>query len=245
MRLKKTVAVALATALLATTAAVPAFAADTTNKITVKANADADGTYSKYLDDSTTADSTFDSTKDTSTGTTEVIYKVTETYTWSIPKTIDFGADAGVNKSVVGLSEDKITQNSETNATIYRDKNEDSVVKVTKNVIPAGMALTIKVDGGEHCDSVRGVRYLILENNESTKLRYQILKRDSNFPTSADEFGVNSVVLTVNSGTNSGSQPLVFKLYTRDKSNVDDSEFAGKYKDTLTFTATVENQTNG
>lgn len=236
MRLKKTVAVALATAMLASVAAVPAFAES--NKITVKAN---DTGYDQYLDGATEANNTansFNTASNTSKGTTEVVYKVTETYTWSIPKTIDFGADAGVNKSVIVLSEDKTAQNSNESDKIYRTKNDDSVVKVTKNVIPENMTLTIKVSG-ENYDKT-GSTYRVKAENSSTYLNYTIKKSEE---TSAQALTNNGTVLEVTSGIDEGSQALVFTLTTN--STTDGSkiaEVAGSYKDTLTFTATVENQ---
>lgn len=237
MRLKKTVAVALATALLATTAAVPAFAADTTTKqITIKAN-DAGNGYNQYLDGSDTPSEGFDTTKNTSTGTTEVIYKVTETYTWSIPKTIDFGADQGINKTVVVNTTGTGTE--KTNV-VYVEANTGSKVSVDKNVIPEGKKLQIKIKG-ENYDDTAGYR---VKNGNNNYLGYTITKDSDN--TNA-ALGNDVVLFAVDAGTNSHNENLTFKLTTNNSqdSNANISEVAGSYKDTLTFTATVENQTNG
>ncbi len=66
---------------------------------------------------------------DADTKSTDVTYKVTEGYTWSIHTAIDFGEDKGVNETSVV------------------DKTGTDVVQVTKNVIGDGKKLNITVAG--------------------------------------------------------------------------------------------------
>lgn len=160
----------------------------------------------------------------TSSGTTEVKYVVTEAYTWSIPKTIDFGSNAGVNKTV--------TVSTTAGGAL---QNDDSKVTVIKNVIPEGKTLTIKV-GSTQYESTYRVK---AENSNNTYLPYTIKKSED---ASAQALTNNDTVLTLASGTNEYSQPLVFTLTTNSTTDSSKkiSEVAGSYKDTLTFTATVE-----
>ena len=62
-------------------------------------------------------------------GTTTVKYTVTEGYTWSVPASIDFGKDAGINKTV--------------EKSVVGTTTEASKVAVTKNNIPDGKKLQI------------------------------------------------------------------------------------------------------
>ena len=230
MRLKKTVAVALATAMLASVAAVPAFAANTTNKITVKAN---DTGYAQYLDDAETADNTansFNTESDTSKGTTEVKYIVTEAYTWSIPKEIDFGTNVGVGQTVTVTKNADNQQESKTNV-----KNEGSVVAVTTNVIPNNKKLEITATATHGTNNTQELK---VESSEGATLGYEVTVGTATFKN-------GDVVLSVNAGTNTASADLKFKLTTQvQNANSNAAEIAGTYKGTITYTAEVKDQGN-
>ena len=233
MRLKKTVAVALATALLASVAAVPAFATTTNgyNTVTVKESVDTTANpsgFSKEVtgdkDPSTTQpQDTEDAKKETSIGKTTVKYYVTETYTWTIPSVIDFKSDADVGKTVTVSTEA---------AGDLKYQNENSKVVVKDNVIPEGKTLKIKVSGANNDASGQ---YRLL-NGTKTYLNYSITKATGNA-----KLGNDAEVVSVAAGTDGVTENLKFELSTQIDSNT--SEISGAYKDTLTFTATVENQT--
>lgn len=75
---KKAAALLLAASLAVSVCATPVFAAENMGSTSV---------------DSTTV------LGGVTTGNTKVLYKVTESYQWSIPATIDFGENAGVGKT--------------------------------------------------------------------------------------------------------------------------------------------------
>lgn len=147
------------------------------------------------------------------TGTTNVKYDVSVSYEWSIPSEIDFTNAANSTVTTSGSSGN--TQN----------------VLVTKNVIPVGQSLVIKVSSDQYESNSY---YIKATKGASTqKLNYSIKK-------SADGEALenNAEVLKVESGKDKDSQPLVFTLTKASGNNI--SEKAGNYTDTLTFTASIE-----
>lgn len=231
MRLKKTVAVALATALLATTAAVPAFAAKT--EMAATGTLGENGTYT-WETKNTETQATVD------TPTTVVKYQVDATYEWTIPSEIDFKSNAGVGKTVTvstGVTEDE---------TAFTYKDKDSVVKVTKNVIPEGKELVITAKGYYGADNEKtGFK---VATPEGATLTYKVMYGGMiglDLPyveNDSDAVGIMKVA----AGTNSSEMNLFFQLTTQAQNKKGNaSEIAGKYTGTLTYTAAVKDQKNG
>lgn len=96
--------------------------------------------------------------------TTNVKYVVTQSYEWSIHSEIDFGNDAGINKTV---------------------KKAENEVKVSKNVIPDRQKLNIKVKGS-------GTQGEFQIMNGSTVLNYTITDGDKNIDPNGDVLNVNA-----------------------------------------------------
>lgn len=81
-------------------------------------------------------------------GNTDVFYKVTESYTWTVPATIDFGENAGVgNTSTVNatLGKDELGKMAVKDSTDNKWKGTAPKIMVTKNVIGVGKNLKIAV----------------------------------------------------------------------------------------------------
>ncbi len=98
----------------------------------------------------------------------------------------------------------------------------DNAVAVTKNVLLEGNKLKITVKGS-------GTNGAFSINNGKT----EVLKYAIN--DGAADLAVDGTVLEVNAGTNTGSKALKFTLSTADR----DSEIAGSYTGTVTYTAQV------
>jgi len=149
-----------------------------------------------------------DSSASTS-GTADVIYGVTEGYTWTMHARIDFGTDAGINQTI-GKTVDI----------------EDSAAKITitKNVIEGGKKLQISIA------SANG--YKLVSDNDD-ELAYTVNK-GAEFDSAAI-LGQNASVLELPSGQAVPvEQALYFQLITPDG-----QEVAGNYSDTLTYTAAI------
>lgn len=116
------------------------------------------------------------------TKTTTVKYDVTQSYTWSVPSTIDF----------TNAADSKVTTSGTTGAT--------QNVLVTKNVIPEGKKLQITAAG-----SGTDGAFTIVPKGKSHTLSYT-LKAGSTAVTSGGS------VLEVAAGTNTGSATLTFTL---------------------------------
>ena len=134
------------------------------------------------------------------TKTTNVKYSVTAGYDWSIHSEVDFGNDSGVNQTI---------------------EKAENAVKVTKNVIPDGTALSISVAGS-------GEQGAFVIKNGNTALTYTVWDSENNIEA-------KNVVLTVAAGTNTGSKNLTYRLTTGTGS----AEVAGTYEGTVTYTASV------
>lgn len=153
-------------------------------------------------------------------GKTTVKYEVEESYQWTVPAVIDFGTNAGVGKSdVVGKA-----KNNE-----GAEVTDGNKVSVTKNVIAEGKKLRITAKG-----SGAGNAFTV-QNGEAGK---QILSYTITRNSDSQQVAVEGKVLDVASGTDKGSETLIFKLTTKSEG----SEVAGKYEGTVTYTAAVVDQ---
>ena len=109
--------------------------------------------------------------------------------------------------------------NAGVNQTVSKTRN---VVSVIENVIPVGGHLNISVSG----DGTDGA--FVISDGQGTNLEYSVYKGTNSLVT-----GEN--VLSVEAGTNTDSVSLDFVLDTGDN----ESEMAGDYSGTVTYTATV------
>lgn len=171
---------------------------------------------------------------------THVLYNVTESYTWTVPVTIDFGENAGENNT------------STVNATLEKDKNGSKAdndgtgkwkgtapkIVVTKNVIRADKKLQITVDTNKHFatsfDSTGG--FYVVTSDTHEKLYYTITKPAAG-GTGEKLTEANNVVLLVDSGTNTANQELVFELETAKGENA--AEKAGSYEGYVFFSSSI------
>lgn len=170
------------------------------------------------------------------TGTTSVFYKVTEKYTWSIPATIDFGVNAGVNNtSTVEAKLDKNVNGAmaEQNGTEW--KGTAPKVTVTENVIGVGKTLKIAIDMGKNYadtfDTEKNKFYVESEFKKTEsqtpvyeRLYFTIAKTAAG-KTAKELNTKDNEVMSVPSGTNKGEQALEFKLETTKET----AEKAGDY----------------
>lgn len=175
-------------------------------------------------------------------GHTSVLYKVTESYTWTVPITIDFGENAGVgNTSTVdaNLDGNKDGKKAEKDSAGTTWKGTAPKVCVTKNVIGVGKNLKIAVDTGDHsATSFETDKFYVETADTKEKLYFTITK-----PATAT--GGNAVKLTktenevlrVPSGTNTADQELVFELKTAEGDNV--AEKAGTYEGVVAFYSSI------
>lgn len=165
---------------------------------------------------------------------TKVLYKVTESYAWSIPATIDFGENAGPeSKTRV------VDANLETgNGTVAGATNGTAPkIMVTKNVIGAGKKLQITVD--TNFTDTNGEFYVetpeMTKTGPSTtkfeKLYYTITKPATTGDPEKKLTGTENEVLSVPSGTNTAKQELVFTLTTTSAT----AEKAGTYEGHVAF----------
>lgn len=228
---------ALAAAMLVSAVAVPVFAEGSN---TMQYYYDkTDGAYKTQTNKDTPvgADNIADP-KLTTQGQTVVKYEVHESYEWSIPNEIDFGSDYGIDKTIYV---DTKGGTNDTDIGSYYVKNDDSKVKVTKNVIPYNKKLVITAKGsgdngaftiesvGE--DTLKGELSYSVKVSKNGGSSYDILGDESN--------GDSYEVLAVPSGTNEGEALLQFVLGTYLGGGAT-AEYADKYEGTVTFTATVE-----
>lgn len=183
------------------------------------------------------------------TGTTNVRYKVTESYAWSIPATIDFGEDAGVNNN--STVEAKLNENGPgTKADAdHQWKGTAPKVCVTENVIGFGKTLKIAIDMGKNYadtfDTEKNKFYVETpkmtkagpSQTEFEKLYFTITKPAVGEGGTATPLNkTDNVVMTVPAGTNKGEQTLEFKLETTKET----AEKAGDYVGYVYFFSKVE-----
>lgn len=165
---------------------------------------------------------------------TKVYYKVTESYQWTVPATIDFGEDAGPQSQTriveANLGTGNGTAAGATNGTAPK-------VMVTKNVIGPGKNLQITID----TDFTENGKFYV-ETPKMTKdgpspteherLYYTITKPDATGSVTGKELtGTENEVLRVPSGKDTDEQELVFTLTTTSKN----AEQAGTYNGHVFF----------
>lgn len=175
-------------------------------------------------------------------GHTTVLYKVTESYQWSVPATIDFGENAGVgNTSTVdaNLDGNKDGKKAEKDSEGTTWKGTAPKVCVTKNVIGVGKNLKIAVDTGDHsATSFETDKFYVETADTKEKLYFTITKPAT--ATGDPEVKLTKTenkVLSVPSGTNTADQELVFELKTAEGDNV--AEKAGTYEGVVAFYSSI------
>ena len=170
---------------------------------------------------------------------THVLYEVTEGYTWTVPVTIDFGADAGVNNtSTVNATLDK----DDPGKTAVKDadnkwKGTAPKIVVTKNVIRAGKKLQITVDTDKHFSTSFDPNdgFYVETTDTHEKLYFKIQKNDA---SKTELTKANNKVLSVPSGTDTAEQELVFTLNTAaNNATGNAAEKAGKYEGYVYFSS--------
>lgn len=174
-------------------------------------------------------------------GHTQVLYKVTESYTWSVPITIDFGENAGVdNTSTVEAKLGGSTAKGEQAKNDGNNKWKGTAPKVmvTKNVIGVGKNLKIAVDTGDHsATSFENDKFYVETSDTHEKLYFTIAKPAAPGGTGEKLTKTENVVLSVPSGTNTADQELVFELETAKGTNV--AEKAGSYEGLVAFYSSI------
>ena len=164
---------------------------------------------------------------------TKVYYKVTESYQWTVPATIDFGEDAGPQSQTrtveANLGTGNGTAAGATNGTAPK-------VMVTKNVIGPGKNLRIYID----TDHTEGGKFYVetpkmtkdgASKTEFEKLYYTITKPAPTGGNKEELTTGKNEVLRVPSGKDTDEQELVFTLTTTSKN----AEQAGTYEGHVFF----------
>ena len=167
------------------------------------------------------------------TGDTLVLYKVTESYTWSIPATIDFGENAGANNTSTveaKLGKDDQGKKAEKEGTAW--KGSAPKIVVSKNVIGVGKKLQITINTTYNENG----EFYVLPSGTNEKLYYTITKPAAG-GTSEALTATNNEVLSVLAGTDTADQELVFKLETAKGDNV--AEKAGDYEGHVIFNSKI------
>lgn len=215
---------ALAAAMLASAIALPAFA-DGTNIMQYYY----DKTDSAYKTQTNTEEAQNANESDenlTTSGTTEVKYEVHSSYSWSIPSEIDFGSDRGAGQRVFVNTIGWWPQEPN----ISGSENKASVVAIKQNVIPMGKKLVIRAEGSGDSDDNGKQKFTMKNTQGSDELDYEVyVENSSTALVSGGE------VLYLSAGENINHAELTFVMQT-----VGGAEYAGEYKGTVTFTATVE-----
>ena len=180
-----------------------------------------------------------ENTKESATNTTtDVKYEVTEGYKWAIPATIDFGKDAGVNKTRT------VDAKLEKDGTGYKEADtgvpgESGNVYVADCHLKPGTKLTISISNTTTMYDANDGFYVETKNNtaalnNTAKVNYAIYKGTVTDPaTATGKLDNSSVILTINAGKDADKQDLTFILSTGD------AEKAGKYEGKVAFEAKV------
>lgn len=222
---KKAAALLLAASLAVSVCATPVFATDGTT----------------LNRGSTSVDSKLIGSELSGSGNTDVLYKVTESYQWSIPATIDFGENAGVdNTSTVEAKLDKKENGEQAKQAADNTwKGTAPKVMVTKNVIRADKKLQITVDTKNHfATSYDKNDGFYVETADTHEKLYFTISKPVEGTTAMVLKGDTNEVLCVPSGTDTDEQELVFVLKTarnNDKHNA--AEKAGTYKGLVAFSS--------
>ena len=170
---------------------------------------------------------------------TEVTYRVDCSYTWTIPKKIDFGANAGVDQTriVEAINGDKDAANKPATDNGTAGKGNVPKVRVTSNIINDDKTLHISIDtttttDGTTYDAGKKEFYVVTGTTDPTmaqKLYFTIAKSN---PASTTWDVATQPVLTVPAGTPTGKQELRFTLST---ANGGTAEKAGTYNGKVVF----------
>ncbi len=172
------------------------------------------------------------------TGDTQIRYKVTESYMWSVPATIDFGVNAGENNtSTVNatLDKDKPGTKADNDGT-GKWKGTAPRIVVSKNVIGVGKKLQITVDTEGHtATSYENGKFYVEPAGTNERLYFTITKPAATGGTEQELTGTDNEVLRVPSGTNTANQELVFTLTTTSET----AEKAGDYEGYVAFSSKI------
>ena len=173
---------------------------------------------------------------------TKLLYKVTKGYTWTIPATIDFGENAGVNNTstveanLAGTDTGKKAEKESAGTTW---KGSAPKVCVTKNVIGTGESLHIELK------AKNGTNFEV-KNEENTALTYSVrtgtAKQEGTTTTTYTNqpvLAAGSDIFALSAGQNEGEVELVFVLSTATST----AEIAGEYEGFVTFTARIDTET--
>ena len=173
--------------------------------------------------------------------TTNVLYKVTEGYTWTVPITIDFGEDAGVgNTSTVEAKLDNNKNGEQAKKSADNTwKGTAPKVTVTKNVIGDGKKLQIIFDP-TYLDQDNGEFY-VATSGGAVKLYYTVTKPAAAPGGTGEKLTKDkNEVLSVDSGTNTAEQALVFTLNTAANNAAGNAaEKAGSYEGHVVFQSKI------
>lgn len=171
------------------------------------------------------------------TANTDVTYKVDSKYTWSIPAKIDFGANAGVNKTRT-VDANKGANDASTKATDDTNGTAPKVY-VTENIIELEKALKISIDTASSSfeqGSEKDFYVGVYGKKTIEKLYFEIAKpAEGSNPKKVLTSG-DSEVLSVPSGKKTGEQALVLTLKTTNG----EVEKAGAYTGTIAFKSEVK-----
>jgi hypothetical protein len=217
---KKAAALLLAASLAVSVCATPVFAAENMGSTSV---------------DSTTV------LGGVTTGNTKVLYKVTESYQWSIPATIDFGENAGVGKtSRVDANMEKddtgIAASSDNNWSGFAPK-----IVVSKNVIGVGkkLQITVSTDYLDTSTDPNG-KFYVQNPGTNEKLYFTIIRPAKGVIPETTLDKRDNEVLSVPSGTNTGHRELQFELETApDNAEHTVAEKAGIYEGYVVFSSKI------
>lgn len=172
------------------------------------------------------------------TGDTQIRYKVTESYMWSVPAAIDFGVNAGENNtSTVNatLDKDKPGTKADNDGT-GKWKGTAPRIVVSKNVIGVGKKLQITVDTEGHtATSYENGKFYVEPAGTNERLYFTITKPAATGGTEQELTGTDNEVLRVPSGTNTANQELVFTLTTTSET----AEKAGDYEGYVAFSSKI------
>jgi hypothetical protein len=166
--------------------------------------------------------------ENTGTDSTDVLYGVTEGYTWSIHAAVDFGNDANLDGS--GANGHLLI--------------EDQTVSVTKNVIQPGKKLQITI-GAYSCDSEGTAvtnNVFQIANGSTAQLAYTVTGQDGEFKEGA--IAIGDSILEVLAGVNAGSETMDFELDNTQFAGSNQAllaEVAGQYYGKVSYTAAVVN----
>lgn len=215
---KKAAALLLAASLAVSVCAMPVFAASTTPETGSHEGSNETGKTS---------------------ANTVVTYQVDCSYTWTIPKKIDFGENAGVNQTrIVDATADKDDENKAATNNGEGGKGTVPVVQVTSNIIDDDKTLHISIDtetaDGTTYDPTDKKFYVVTGTTDPTmaqKLYFEITKSGAAAGTPAWD-AATQPVLTVPAGTPTGKQELRFTLNT---ANGGTAEKAGTYNGKVVF----------